>query len=538
MSSKVHDRPGSGRTKTATARAATHRLATALLALAVLGTGCVTLPAPLPIPNPTPPSPTQPWVAAPELVPPAPPAPPPLELPPWIAPGTPVSLAQVVDVALRTSPITRETWAAARAAASEVGIRQADLWPRLDASLGLSRVKTAAVGGLFTFQQTTWGPSIDLSYLLFDFGGRKADVEDARQALVAANFEHNAAIQDVVLAVERAYYDYATALEARRAAEADVAGAGANLDAAEARHDAGLATIADVLQARTARSQAQLRLDTLEGAIRATRGSLNTSMGLPANLPIHVEELPKDLPVDEVGAAVEEVLERAVTRRPDLLAARAEAIAAAYHVDQLRAEGLPTLGLSAGVDRIYYETVDDSEPANNWNLALTVRYPLFRGWKSRHEVEQARHEAAEEAAAAESLEQRARLEVWTSYYDLETAAKRVRTSQDLLASATQSAEVAAGRYKAGVGSILDLLSAQATLADARAQELAARADWLLAVAQLARDSGVLEAPPVETLVPVEPLVRPSSTDMDSQRETDPESENGADGLRGRGRDER
>ena len=75
--------------------------------------------------------------------------------------------------------------------------------------------------------------------------------------------------------------------------------------------------------------------------------------------------------------------------------------------------------------------------------------------------------------------------------DLDGAEKQVGSAQDLLASASQSAEVAQGRYKAGVGSILDLLTAQTALANARAQEVQARANWLLSITSLAHDTGSL-----------------------------------------------
>jgi outer membrane protein TolC len=69
----------------------------------------------------------------------------------------------------------------------------------------------------------------------------------------------------------------------------------------------------------------------------------------------------------------------------------------------------------------------------------------------------------------------------------------VRTADDLIASAEQSNEVALGRYKAGVGSVLDLLSAQSALADARAQHVLARFEWSTSLAQLAHDAGILDS---------------------------------------------
>jgi outer membrane protein TolC len=81
--------------------------------------------------------------------------------------------------------------------------------------------------------------------------------------------------------------------------------------------------------------------------------------------------------------------------------------------------------------------------------------------------------------------------VWTSYFDLKTAAQRIETAKDLLASATESEEVALGRYTEGVGTLLDLLTAQSALAAARAQDIAARADWFVSAARLLHATGGL-----------------------------------------------
>jgi outer membrane protein TolC len=90
------------------------------------------------------------------------------------------------------------------------------------------------------------------------------------------------------------------------------------------------------------------------------------------------------------------------------------------------------------------------------------------------------------------LRQEVVFQVFSAYYALQTATRRVATAKDLLASAEQSNEVALGRYKAGVGSVLDLLSAQSALAGARSQQVEARLAWSVSLAQLAHDAGVLD----------------------------------------------
>jgi outer membrane protein TolC len=76
---------------------------------------------------------------------------------------------------------------------------------------------------------------------------------------------------------------------------------------------------------------------------------------------------------------------------------------------------------------------------------------------------------------------------------MKTASELIQTSRDLLASAQQSYEVALGRYRAGVGSILEVLPAQVALEDARAESIRAKTEWLLSVAKLERDIGALGA---------------------------------------------
>jgi outer membrane protein TolC len=123
-----------------------------------------------------------------------------------------------------------------------------------------------------------------------------------------------------------------------------------------------------------------------------------------------------------------------------------------------------------------------------------LRIPVFTGWKNTYDVLKAREDAEAARAQVEILSDQVILQVWTSYYNLKTAAQQVKTARDLFASARQSEEVALGRYKAGVGSILDLLTAQTAFASARAQEVQARASWFLAMAQLAHDTGALPPP--------------------------------------------
>src|SRR5437764_707233 len=115
------------------------------------------------------------------------------------------------------------------------------------------------------------------------------------------------------------------------------------LNAAEARHESGVATIADVLQARTALSQAQLTRETFAGGVRTFEGQIATAMGLPPTTHFEFGELPAEVPSTAVTNAVESLITEAVQQRPDLAATRAEAESAQQRVTEVRSSYLPSL---------------------------------------------------------------------------------------------------------------------------------------------------------------------------------------------------
>jgi outer membrane protein len=401
-----------------------------------------------------------------------------------------LTLAEIVDIGLRNNANTRLAWANAQAAAAAYGAERGSWLPQVDGDVTAARVKTVASQGRTAVQQSVLTPSATLSYLLYDFGGRRGRVEGARQQLFAAGFTHNAAIEDVVLQIQVAYFQYLANRSLLEAQRTTLDEARANLEAAEERRRVGLATIADVLQARTAASQAQLDVQTTEGNLQTARGALALALGLPANLPYDVDSSAAEVPVAALADSVDTLIGAALRGRPDLAASRAQAEAARAAVGETRSSLLPSLNLSATAGRTYATTIPNG--ANSYNVAIGLALPLFNGFSRQYDLRAAEYQAEAAAARTETIRQQVVFQVFSAYYALQTSTRRVRTSEDLLASARQSSEAALARYKAGVGSILNLLTAQTALAGARAQRVDARLAWSVSLAQLAHDAGVLD----------------------------------------------
>lgn len=434
--------------------------------------------------------------AAAAAPPPAPEAAPgPLPAPP--PPAAPRSLADLVDRALATDPATRAVWHDARAAAAFAGARRTLYLPSVSAGATLQRQETGATPARPSAYSSTYGgPSAQLTWLLLDLGARAALVDEADRLLLAARLAEHAAVADLLLRVQQAYFQHLGARALVAAQSASVRQAEQSLATAEGRRRSGVATVADVLQARTALSQARLALQQLEGQAAVAGGTLATLAGLPPSLQLEVGELPAEVPLDRAQPEVEQLLAEAAARSPDLGRARAQAEAADARASAASRAYFPVLSLQAGASRTWYLEPSNVPASTTWTVGLSLQLPLLEGLlRPAYDALSARASAEAAHARADATAQGVALGVWTALQGVRTAARQVETSRDLLASAEASAEVAQGRYREGVGSILDLLTAQAALEGARAGDVRTRADYLISLALLARATGRLELPP-------------------------------------------
>lgn len=398
-----------------------------------------------------------------------------------------LTLHDVIDLALCRNPRTRETWSAARVAAAQSGIARAPFLP--NATIG------AQVQGFDQRNTTTSGQrmqgsgTLSFNYLLFDFGGRSAALEQARQSLFAANWAHNATLQLVMLDAAQAYFQLYASEEAVVSARTAEQSALTSLEAARARQRAGTATRADVLQSQTAWSQAQLSRTQSEGDAAVARGVLANRVGLTASRAVRIVPPADTVSRDTGETAVDQLMEAAATRRPDLRAAQARVKAAEANVTIQESAGLPTVSLFGNAGRT--ETLPGLD-TRSAAVGLSVNFPLFTGYRDTYNIRTAREQIALQQASADRLRNDVSLEVWQSYQDVRTQRQAVGAAADLVAAAQESYEVALGRYRAGVGTVTDLMAAQSLLANATLQRIQARFRWNVAKLTLARAVGLLD----------------------------------------------
>lgn len=401
--------------------------------------------------------------------------------------GSPLALSNIVDRVLCNNPKSREAWANARYHAAQIGVAHAPYLPSVSINGAAARNVSAGPGTDVSYNSLS--ANLSLSYLLYDYGGRDAALENARQQFAAASATQDSVVQNLFMTAIQGYYQMSATkavLDSTREAER---AAKVSLEAAEARYKAGVATPADKLQAQTAYSQAVLNRIRAEGDLKNARGTLANMMGVDADRDFVLQTNSASPVYEQFQSNVSELIAEARRRRPDLAAAEAQLKAAHAGIQTAEADGKPSFSVTTNLG---YLDRQFGEATRNGAIGVNVTIPLFTGYASTYKIRSAQELAASKQAALDQLNLQIALDVWKAYQNLQTETQSVRSSADLVTSATQNADVALGRYKAGVGNIIDVITAQSALASARAQQIQATFNWDIARAGLAYAIGQLD----------------------------------------------
>lgn len=421
----------------------------------------------------------------------------------FAAPTAVLELAEAIERALCAHPETRAAWAQARIQAAQLGVARGAYLPQLQASVGRLEQKSSTRYGnpydlLDKTEPRTRTGNLKLSWTIADSGLRSATVDQARALLDAANASHDASIQATLLNAAKRYFDVQTAAAVLRASEQAERSARQNLEATSAMYEAGASALTDKLQAAVAYSDAELKRVSALGELQTLTGSLASILGLPPNTRLQLPARDLELPASGAGVAIEQLLDDARQHHPLVKASRAELEAARARVRAVRAEGRPTLTFTAEASERrqdkhipVYNAAPTTMVLRDKVIGMQLSIPLFEGFTRSYKTQAASSQVDKLEAELERREQEVALDVWKHYQALHTRQAHIAAARTLQDSAQRSYEVAEGRYRAGVGNILELLSAQDARARAEQKRIEALAGWLSARLQLAASVGKL-----------------------------------------------
>jgi outer membrane protein TolC len=126
-------------------------------------------------------------------------------------------------------------------------------------------------------------------------------------------------------------------------------------------------------------------------------------------------------------------------------------------------------------------------------FGLNMNIPIFNGFGDTYRTRRREEEAKIAETTRDQLYNQTEQDVWQAYFDLQTSASGIASSENLVKSASQSADAALARYKGGVGSLLDLITAQLDDTNAKVQRIQSYLDWYQSLARLNFALGASEA---------------------------------------------
>ena len=401
-----------------------------------------------------------------------------------------LDLSQVIELGLCRNPQTAAAYMAYEASRLQKNANYADYLPSVNASANASMPYRNEQWGDWSY-----GASLSASYLIFDFGKRLADLNQASAAWRAAGFDYDETVQNYIYGVIGSYYALLKADADVQSAEMLLKVAKTARDTAQKKFQAGAVAKADVLKADTTLASRELDLERARNNREITRGTLLAKLSFDAEQEIKIADMPSNFGTQEETKTLDELFEQAKKTRPDLLRATANKDSAWHRRNSVWLSNLPSVSASGSLS--WNDTPSETFGAGNDNISgsigIRASMPLFAGFANMYNARAAQVNYDRAVEVERQTEDNANLDIFTAYQNYKTAQTVLKQTETLLKSATESERVTSGMYKVGRATMLDWQTSQSELLDAEKQNNAAKYDLFTKRAAVALAVGEIRA---------------------------------------------
>ena len=395
---------------------------------------------------------------------------------------------KTVDLALKNNRTAKQSMWAYEAAKSTVSATAASKNPSVGYSYSATRARGATDASSVTERGTNgfslsvpvYTPSVD------------AAIDGARYDREGAGASYEEALQTAKLTAISDYYTlimYRNLVDVAQQSVRDYDGHVTNV---QAQYNVGLVASSDVLASRTNLADAQTTLITRQNSADVAETDLNIVIGYPVSTSIETAD--KEMRYLPYNVTLEQAKAYALLHRATLVKSAMDVKSAEESVKQAKAGYLPTVSLTADKN---YESYDNYRGTSNngWSVGAKASLDIWDGGSTRNtiKVREAQLESAKEAnlAAVDGVLH----DVQSAYLNLRAAEQTISSTKVAVEEGQESFRIASLRYRAGVGSNLDVLDAETSLTTARNNYVQALYNYNIYVATLEQAVGVpLETP--------------------------------------------
>ncbi|MBZ0155512.1 MAG: TolC family protein [Alphaproteobacteria bacterium] len=397
--------------------------------------------------------------------------------------GEILSLERCLEIALKRQPDILASINTVGVNRSRVGQAAANFYPQIDLSSGYSRFSSSSSR---SSERSSGGDaelsaSATLKQNLYDFGRTSTQVRIQRLNTDASLMDLKSTTEQVIFTVKQTYFGVLQAKRNRDVAEEVVGQFRHHLEQAKGFFEVGLKPRFDVTKAEVDLSNARLNLIRAENSFRLAWVSLKNAMGVSDAPEFALDDT---LSYRRYEIALHEAAERAFRNRPDLQAIRTRIRATEGSVELARKGYFPSVSGTA-----QYSLAGEKSMDTSWNVGATVTFPLFSGYATRYQVEEARASLKVLRANEETIRQTVILDIQQAYLNLKEAEDRIATSELTVQQARENLDIANGRYEAGVGNPIEVTDALVAYSNAKTTYNNALFDYKVAQANMEKAMG-------------------------------------------------
>jgi outer membrane protein len=391
-----------------------------------------------------------------------------------------LTLQDAVAAAIQNHPQIQAAQHEADFAHQQIVINRAAYYPTINgevtASQGnaLSRIGAGELSASRLFNR--FGQGASLSQLVTDSGRTPNLVASARLQAQSSTQAVLATRYDVVLQVNRAYFDVLHSQAVIKVAQQTIDARQLLSDQVTELAKNKLKSQLDVSFADVNVSEAKLLLIRAEEAVQGALAELGRALGSdqPANYQLVEESVPSGPP-----ASPDDLIAKAIANRPELASLRFSRDAAYKFFDAEKDLNRPTVSVAAvgGLVPFINTPVNAPIPAEYEGIAANVSIPVFNGHLFSARREAAHQRAMESDQRLRDQQQAITRDVRVAYGSAITAYRRIDVTAQFLRQAALALDLARGRYNLGLSSIVELTQAELNLTQAEIENLSAKYDY-------------------------------------------------------------
>ncbi|MBW1975132.1 MAG: TolC family protein [Deltaproteobacteria bacterium] len=384
----------------------------------------------------------------------------------------------------------------------EVIIARSRMLPRVTAQIEKSKIENTFASGPADSDyqdQTINSASVRLTQVLFSGLSLLQGYKKAKVVHELRKAETHLETMNVVLDIQTAFLRYLKAKEEKNRLEHSVERLQKNVAMAEDFFRERLVSQAELLQARVDLEEAKQELERATASVLTSLGTLNSLLDFPPYAKVKYVGRLLSFPVD-IPISLEECLWFGLTRRPEIVVLEKNIEAAEKDVKIAFGETLPRVEASVSYveyGRDYKEPgyfygypYDRDQTNHYWNASIRLFWSFGLGGEEFYRVNSARIEVMRLRERLAEVKRSVQVEIGNQYRWVEEARRRIGMSQKTVELAQKAYMQAEERFRLGVGSLMDLLDAQARLTRAEASRNQAYLDFQLSLARLYHAMGL------------------------------------------------